>query len=103
MQFQVGSEGRSHSRARTMISLITSPLAFAACLARTRPRIVHINTSLEPKSYWHDIVYLALAKVMGCRVVDQVHGGALPAEFFAGNRVLTALRSRLTGSVIVRA
>lgn len=40
---------------------------------------------------------------MGCRVVDQVHGGALPAEFFAGNRVLTALRSRLTGAVIVRA
>jgi glycosyltransferase involved in cell wall biosynthesis len=94
-QFQVGSEGRAQSRMRTVLRLITSPFAFATCLIRTRPRIVHINTSLEPKSYWRDIVYLALAKGMGCKVIYQVHGGALPGEFFAGNRVLTALLRRI--------
>jgi glycosyltransferase involved in cell wall biosynthesis len=91
MQFQVGSEGRTLSRVGTLLRLATSPFEFAACLIRWRPRIVHINTSLEPKSYWRDIVYLALAKAMKRKVIYQVHGGALPAEFFAGNRGLTSL------------
>jgi glycosyltransferase involved in cell wall biosynthesis len=95
MQFQVGSEGRAQGRVGTLLRLVTSPFAFAGCLIRARPQIVHINTSLEPKSYWRDVVYLALAKVMKCRVIYQVHGGALPAEFFAGNRVLTALLRRV--------
>jgi len=92
MQFQVGSEGRStRSSAATLRRLASSPFSFAVCLLRARPRIVHINTSLEPKSYWRDIVYLALAKALRCKVVYQVHGGALPAEFFAGNPPLLAL------------
>jgi glycosyltransferase involved in cell wall biosynthesis len=95
IQFQVGSEGRVQSRAATLLRLITSPFAFAVCLVRTRPRIVHINTSLEPKSYWRDIVYLALAKAIGCKVIYQVHGGALPTEFCAGHRLLTALLRRV--------
>jgi glycosyltransferase involved in cell wall biosynthesis len=94
-QFQVGSEGRAEGRAGSLLRLITGPLGFALCLIRSRPRIVHINTSLEPKSYWRDIVFLALAKVMRRKVVYQVHGGALPGEFFGGNRVLTALLRRV--------
>lgn len=91
LQFQVGSEGRAQGRALRWFRLTTDPLAFVACLMRARPRIVHINTSLEPKSYWRDIVFLAVAKAMRRKVVYQVHGGALPAELFAGNRLLTAL------------
>lgn len=94
-QFQVGSEGRTQGRAGTLLRLATGPLAFAACLIRSKPRIVHINTSLLPKSYWRDIVFLALAKAMGRKVVYQVHGGVLPAEFFPGNRALTALLRRV--------
>ncbi len=91
LQFQVGSEGHAQGPAGTLLRLLIGPLAFVACLIRLRPRIVHINTSLEPKSYWRDIVFLAVAKAMRRKVVYQVHGGALPAEFFAGNRLLTAL------------
>jgi len=91
LQFQVGSEGHAQGRAGTLLRLVTGPLAFAACLIRWRPRIVHINTSLEPKSYWRDIAFLGVAKAMRRKVVYQVHGGALPAEFFAGKRLLTAL------------
>jgi glycosyltransferase involved in cell wall biosynthesis len=91
LQFQVGSEGHAQGPAGTLFRLVIGPLAFAACLIRLRPRIVHINTSLEPKSYWRDIVFLAVAKAMRRKVVYQVHGGALPAEFFAGKRLLTAL------------
>jgi glycosyltransferase involved in cell wall biosynthesis len=90
-QFQVGSEGRAEGRMATLFRLTTSPFTFAARLVRSRPRIVHINTSLMPRSYWRDLVYLVTAKALGCKVVYQVHGGALPAEFFAGKRLLTAL------------
>jgi glycosyltransferase involved in cell wall biosynthesis len=88
VQFQVGSEGRGEGRLRSLIRLGTSPFAFALCLLRARPRIVHINTSLEPKSFWRDLVYLALAKALRRKVVYQVHGGSMPAEFFARSRAL---------------
>jgi glycosyltransferase involved in cell wall biosynthesis len=94
-QFQVGSEGRTEGRAGTLVRMITSPFAFAACLIRSRPRIVHINTSFDSKAYWRDLVYLGMAKGLRRKVVYQVHGGALPGEFFAGSRVLTALLRRL--------
>jgi glycosyltransferase involved in cell wall biosynthesis len=90
-QFQVGSEGRAESRTRTLLRLATSPFALAACLLRSRPRIVHINTSFDPKGYWRDLVYLAVAKALRRKVVYQIHGGALPGEFFAHSRALTAL------------
>lgn len=93
--FQVGSEGRSQGRVGTVLRLITSPFAFAARLARLRPRIVHINTSFEPKGYWRDIVYLALAKLARRKVLYQVHGGELPGKFFAGHRARSALLRRV--------
>jgi glycosyltransferase involved in cell wall biosynthesis len=95
LQFQVGSEGRSQGRIGTLFRLLIDPFAFTVCVIRRRPRIVHINTSLEPRSYWRDIVFLALASAMKRTVVYQVHGGALPGEFFAGNRVRTALLRRV--------
>jgi glycosyltransferase involved in cell wall biosynthesis len=95
VQFQVGSEGRTPGLLRTLVRLAISPFALTASLVRFRPHIVHINTSLVPKSYWRDIVYLALAKTLRRKVVYQVHGGALPRDFFAGNRVLTALLRRV--------
>jgi glycosyltransferase involved in cell wall biosynthesis len=95
VQFQVGSEGRTPGLLRTLVRLAISPFALTASLVRFRPHIVHINTSLQPKSYWRDIVYLALAKAVRRKVVYQVHGGALPGDFFAGNRVLTALLRRV--------
>ena len=89
--FQVGSEGRAESRISAVMRLFISPIAFAIRLARIWPHIVHINTSLDLKAFWRDLVYLAIAKALRRRVVYQVHGGALPADFFAPSRVLTAL------------
>ncbi|MDE2389332.1 MAG: glycosyltransferase family 4 protein, partial [Betaproteobacteria bacterium] len=60
-------------------------------LIQKKPQIVHLNTSMEPKSYWRDIAYLCIALIMGKKVVYQVHGGALPQIFFKGNRFLTKL------------
>lgn len=90
-QFQVGSEGRAESRIGKLLRLATSPFALAACLLRSRPRIVHINTAFDPKGYWRDLVYLAVAKASCRKVVYQIHGGALVGEFFAGSRALSTL------------
>jgi len=94
-QFQVGSEGRAEGRFGILLRVLTSPFKLTVRLLLDRPSIVHINTSFEPKGYWRDLAYLAVAKVLRRKVVYQVHGGALPQEFFASSRVLTALLRRV--------
>jgi glycosyltransferase involved in cell wall biosynthesis len=94
-QFQVGSEGRSEGRMGTLLRMLISPFQLTLRLLRTRPDVVHINTSFEPKGYWRDLVYLVIAKLLRLKVVYQVHGGAQPQEFFAGNQVLTGLLRRV--------
>lgn len=91
LYFQVGSEGRSEAALGKLWRLLSGPVAFFFFLLRYRPVIVQLNTSLEPKSYWRDVAFLLVARLLGRRVVYQVHGGALPEEFFAGSRWLTAL------------
>lgn len=94
-QFQVGSEGRAENGRDAVLRLALSPLALIVRLARLRPRIVHINTSLDLKGYWRDLVYLAVAKMLGRKVVYQIHGGALPGQFFPHSKLLTALLRRV--------
>ncbi len=89
IHFQVGSEGRSENPLGKALRLAVSPLALAATIVFRHVSVVHINTSMNRKAYWRDLAYLAVAKAFGARVVYQVHGGALPAQFFAGNRILT--------------
>jgi glycosyltransferase involved in cell wall biosynthesis len=91
LHFQVGSEGRKERLAQKLFRFAFSPVAFFSFLLRHRPAIVHLNTSLEPKSYWRDIAYLLIARILKRKVVYQIHGGALPEDFFAGNRLLTGI------------
>lgn len=95
VHFQVGSEGRRESRPHKLLRFACSPFQFLRALRVARPQIVHINTSMEQKSYWRDLVYLLVAKAMGKRVLYQVHGGALPQVFFGGNPLLTGLLRRV--------
>ncbi len=78
-----------------LVRIVTTPFAFAGCLISRRPRLVHINTSFEPKGYWRDLAYLAVAKTLRRKVIYQVHGGASPADFFAGSSALTAVLRRV--------
>ena len=66
-----------------------SPFALAAAIVFRHASVVHINTSLNPRAYWRDLAYLFVARALGARVVYQVHGGALPRRFFAGQPALT--------------
>jgi glycosyltransferase involved in cell wall biosynthesis len=89
--FQVGSEGRNESAARKLLRMAVSPFSLVFFLMVSRPDIVHLNTSLERNSYWRDLVYLLIAKIFRRRTVYQVHGGALPLDFFRKSRLLTSL------------
>jgi len=100
--FQVGSEGRHENFLRKTLRVIGSPFELAAFLVRTRVELVHLNTSLNARAYWRDLVYMLVAKALRRKVVNQVHGGARPDEFFSGSAVLTSLlRFFLQGSDVV--
>lgn len=94
LHFQVGSEGRQESALQKLRRYFLSPFELALALLRYRPHIVHLNTSLDKKAYWRDWSYLLVAKLSGAKVVNQVHGGALPRDFFAGSALLTWLLRR---------
>ena len=94
LHFQVGSEGRKEGKAGKLWRMLSSPFALAAFLVRTRPDIVHINTSLDQKAYWRDLAYLGVARLLGRKVVNQIHGGALPQTFFPHSRFLTWILRR---------
>ncbi|MBL8541686.1 MAG: glycosyltransferase family 4 protein [Betaproteobacteria bacterium] len=95
--FQVGSAGRNENGFARLCRLFVSPWQLLSLLRTERPALVHINTSMDAKGFWRDLVYLLVARSCGCKVVYQVHGGALPREFAAGNRLLeTILRRTLS-------
>jgi glycosyltransferase involved in cell wall biosynthesis len=93
--FQVGSEGRKESALGRLLRFVASPFQLAAAIAKLDAAIVHLNTSLTLRAYWRDLAYLAVAKLCGVRVVYQVHGGALPAEFFRHRLLSRFLKSSL--------
>jgi glycosyltransferase involved in cell wall biosynthesis len=97
LHFQVGSEGRSESAAGRLARLALSPLQLAWFLLRSGAGTVHLNASMDARGYWRDLAYWGVARLLGRRVVNQVHGGALPQEFFRGH----ALRTRLLRRFLV--
>ena len=94
VHFQVGGEGRQESRAGKCARLAASPFRLAAAILTRGAAIVHINSSLNARAYWRDLVHLLVAKACGARVLFQVHGGKLPQEFCGNSRLLAALLRR---------
>jgi len=90
VHFQVGSEGRGgESAPGKLLRLLASPFALFATIVFRQAAVVHINTSLNTRAYWRDLMYLAIARLLRARVVYQVHGGELPEALFARSRLLT--------------
>ena len=100
VHFQVGSEGRKENAFTKLLRFVVSPFALAAAILRHDADIVHVNTSLNAKAYWRDLVYVLIAKLCGARVVYQVHGGALGA-FAAGKKPFVRWAARWPDVVVV--
>ena len=95
--FQVGSEGMCETTLHKLRRFFLSPFTFAVKIIAVAPDIIHLNTSLEQKSFWRDAVYMMVAKIFRKRVVYQVHGGSLPQQFFGGNQLLTGFLRWMLG------
>ncbi len=99
LHFQVGSEGRRENALQKLLRFTLSPLHLALVLLQTGAEVVHLNVPLDLKGYWRDLTYAIVAKLLGRRVLNQIHGGAMPQEFFRGNAFLTwVLRRFLVSS-----
>lgn len=101
VHFQVGSQGRNEGVFRKLTRLIVSPLGLFLSLVRHRPAIVHLNTSLNFKGYWRDLVYFLVAYLMGRKVIYQVHAGALPQDFFPHQTLRAAVQRWMLRTVDV--
>ena len=94
LHFQVGREGRRENARQRLARFLLSPVQLALLLLRSGARIVHLNASLDAKGFWRDLAYWCIARLLGRRVVNQVHGGALPQAFFGGRGLRTWLLRR---------
>jgi glycosyltransferase involved in cell wall biosynthesis len=80
--FETGSRGRE-SPARdeplpaALLRLVVSPFALAWRIARLRPAVIHLNTSVDPRGFWREVLHLLIARLMNQRVLYQIHGGSL--------------------------
>lgn len=95
IHFQVGSEGRIEGRFGQLMRLAASPFLLLIKILLMRPDIVHLNSSMLAKSYWRDNAYLIVAYFLRRKIVYQIHGGALPHEFFKHSRLLTFILGRV--------
>ncbi len=102
LHFQVGSEGRRENALQKLARVILGPLHFALFMLRSGAEVVHINVSFDLKGFWRDLAFWIVAKLLGRRVVNQIHGGAMPQDLFRGNAFLTwVLRRFLVSSDVV--
>ena len=91
VHFIIGSEGKNESKIASLLRFISSPLILAFHTIQLWPEIVHINTSFNPKSVWRDFVYLLIVKMLGRKVVYQIHGGYLPEDFCGKSKFIHSI------------
>ncbi|MCK4351991.1 glycosyltransferase family 4 protein [candidate division WOR-3 bacterium] len=72
--FQTGSSP-GEKALKKLIRILTSPMMLGIKIIIENPVIVHINPSLDRKAIWRDSVYLIISKILGRRIVLQIHGG----------------------------
>lgn len=98
IHFQVGSEGRAENSLRKFLRFVFSPFQLGLLLLKRKPDLIHINTSLDQKAFWRDVAYLAVARLLGVKVVNQIHGGSLPQAFFTTAALTWLLKQALLAS-----
>jgi glycosyltransferase involved in cell wall biosynthesis len=46
-------------------------------IRKYRPAVIHLNSSLNRRAFWRDMLYVIVARLNGVKALYQVHGGAL--------------------------
>jgi len=93
--FCTGSEAQNESFASKLMRFICSPVQLASKIVATRPDIVHLNTTMDSKAYWRDSVYMLVIQALGRKIIYQLHGGEVAAEFFQHNALIALAKKWL--------
>lgn len=92
VHFVAGRRDGERSGLKWFVTQLGLPFAFRRAIRRSSPQVVHLNTSLEPRSIIRD---LALAKSAGrLPVVVHINGGRFVLQDFP-NQMLAFLADRL--------
>ncbi len=100
VHFEIGSRGAESpavgERVVTKLwRIMVTPGRFLRAILVERPAVVHVNTSLNHKSFWRDAVLMLLSRMFQRRVVCQIHGGSLIA--FCRARAMRAVAKLVFG------
>lgn len=93
--FQIGSEGRNQSIAQKVLRLLSDPIRLWREISHKRVDLVHINSSLDRKAYWRDIVFLFVTKLARVESIFQLHGGQAPIDFCCGSQFLSSMMGKI--------
>ena len=82
INFESGSRGtespaKDEGLFSKVLRIITSPFVLMWQILRSWPAVVHINSALDLKAFWRDVMYLLVSKLFRRKVVFQLHGGSL--------------------------
>lgn len=107
IHFEVGSRGRESPSSEESwwvrgLRLAISPFHLAWAVFRKSPAVLHVNVSLNYKAFWRDALYVMVGKLLGRRIVYQIHGGSV--DQFCGRpfmRTICGMLFRLPDSVVV--
>lgn len=102
--FQIGSEGRKQSVLQKLHRLLFDPIRLLQEIRIRQVDLVHINSSLDRKAFWRDIVFLFVTKLAGVESIFQLHGGQAPVDFCFGSKFLSNMMGKtlsLSSSFVV--
>lgn len=91
IHFQVGSEGRNESQLTKLFRMVIDPFRFAHILHKESIDLVHINASMDTKSFWRDTAFVVASKILRRKTLFQLHGGDLPIDFCNNKYILLKL------------
>ena len=80
--FIIGSCGSHESKFNKIKRYIFSPINLVVKIINFQPDIVHLNPSMDFKGFFRDAAYLFVAKLLGRKIVLQLHAGLKPQVFF---------------------
>lgn len=96
VHFESGSRG-SESPAKNeevpakVFRIFTSPFVLAKQIVRNAPEIIHLNSAVDHKAIWRDLVYMIISKLLGRKIIFQLHGGSLPLSALRGHFLMDHL------------
>ena len=80
IHFEIGSEGKKENSFCKYLRITTDPIKFFFNILKSKPNLIHINSSVDLKAVVRDSIFIFISKLLGLKIITQIHGGILPSE-----------------------